>query len=181
MGFKAVFLDRDGVINKDLGYVSKIDDFDFFEDIFETCLEFKKKGYKIIIVTNQSGIARGYFTEDEFLKLTEWMDWNFIDKGIEIDGIYYCPHHYEHGLGKYKVKCKCRKPEPGMILDAAKEHNINLHHSVLIGDKHSDLLAGHRAGINNLYLIENNKYITKEKELFSKTILNKVSDVLKYL
>ena len=125
MSFKALFLDRDGVINKGLGYVSKIDDFDFFEDIFETCLEFKKKGYKIIIVTNQSGIARGYFTEDEFFKLTEWMDWNFIDKGIEIDGIYYCPHHYEHGQGKYKIKCKCRKPEPGMILDAAKEHNIN--------------------------------------------------------
>ncbi len=107
----AIFLDRDGVINEDGDYVYKIDDFHFLKDSIEAMQMIKQKGYAIVIVTNQSGIARGLYSEEEFLSLTEWMDWSLMDRGVELDGVYYCPHHATAGVGKYKCECNCRKPK----------------------------------------------------------------------
>ncbi|WP_297486311.1 D-glycero-beta-D-manno-heptose 1,7-bisphosphate 7-phosphatase, partial [uncultured Photobacterium sp.] len=108
MAKPAVFIDRDGVINVDRGYVHTVDDFEYIDGVFGACKKFKEMGYLLVLVTNQSGIARGIFSEDEFLSLTEWMDWNFEDQGIELDGIYYCPHHATEGKGEYLQDCDCR-------------------------------------------------------------------------
>ncbi|GLP96558.1 D-glycero-beta-D-manno-heptose 1,7-bisphosphate 7-phosphatase [Paraferrimonas sedimenticola] len=144
---KAIFLDRDGVINKDLGYVARVDDFHFIEGVFEACRQLKDMGYLLVLVTNQSGIARGYYSEVDFHTLTEWMDWNFVDKGVEFDGIYFCPHHPTKGKGDYLQDCDCRKPKPGMFNSAQEFLKIDMSQSVVLGDKLSDLQAGEAAGV----------------------------------
>lgn len=145
---KALFLDRDGVINVDKNYVYKIEDFEWVEGIFDVCEFFQDKGYRIFVVTNQSGICRGYYSEDDFLKLTKWMEEEFAKKGINITKTFYCPHHPE-----ITGECGCRKPNPGMILKAKDEFNIDLKNSVLIGDKQSDIDAAKNAGVKKTYLL----------------------------
>ncbi|MDQ1772726.1 D-glycero-beta-D-manno-heptose 1,7-bisphosphate 7-phosphatase [Labilibaculum sp. A4] len=139
---KALFLDRDGVINHEYNYVHKIESFDFIPGIFEFCKFFLNQGYLIVIITNQAGIARGYYTEKEFWKLTKWMLAEFEIKGIEITKAYCCPHHPE-----FTGACNCRKPNPGMLLKASKDFGIDLESSMLVGDKESDLNAGINAGL----------------------------------
>lgn len=143
----ALFLDRDGVINIDHAYVHRSEDFEFVEGIFELCRQAKKLGYQIFVVTNQAGIGRGYYSEQDFHQLTEWMCDVFSGEGVYIDDIYFCPYHPEYGVGDYKREAACRKPAPGMILQAADEHPIDLERSVLVGDKESDIQAGRVAGI----------------------------------
>jgi D-glycero-D-manno-heptose 1,7-bisphosphate phosphatase len=150
---KALFLDRDGIINVDHGYVYKKEEFEFVEDIFTVCLDAQNKGYEIFVITNQSGIARGKYTVDQFEQLSLWMVEKFKSKGIVISDVYHCPHHPDKGLGKYLKSCDCRKPEPGMLLLAEKEHNIDLDNSVFIGDKVSDMQAAERAGIENRIIL----------------------------
>ncbi|WP_163938002.1 D-glycero-beta-D-manno-heptose 1,7-bisphosphate 7-phosphatase [Paraferrimonas sp. SM1919] len=150
---KAVFLDRDGVINVDHGYVGKQDDFDFIDGVFEACLKLKQMGYLLVLVTNQSGIGRGYYSEDDFHTLTEWMDWNFVDKGVEFDGIYYCPHHPQQALGDYQQDCECRKPKPGMLLSAQRHLKIDMANSIMIGDSISDMQAAISAEVGQRYLV----------------------------
>ncbi len=144
---KAIFLDRDGVINEDLGYVHKIEDFHFVPGVFEALCHFKSLGYKLILVTNQSGIGRGYYSEEDFKKLISWMQERLEKEGVRLDAIYYCPHHPQQG-------CDCRKPRPGMLLQAIKEHSIDAVSSWMIGDKPSDIEAAKRAGIKNTILLE---------------------------
>ncbi len=132
---KALFLDRDGIVNIDKKYVYKKEEFEFMEHIFEFCKFFIDKGFLIFIITNQAGIGRGYYSEKDFLILTEWMQDQFKKKDIIINSVYYCPHHAEFGLGKYKRSCECRKPEPGMILNIADKYNIDLKNSILVGIK----------------------------------------------
>lgn len=143
----ALFLDRDGVINIDRAYVSCREDFHFMEGIFELCREAKRLGYWIIVITNQAGIGRGYYTEDDFLNLTAWMKEVFKAEGVEIDAVYFSPYHPEYGVGKYKKDTNCRKPKPGMILQATSDFKVDLNNSILIGDKDSDIEAGHAAGV----------------------------------
>lgn len=126
MSKPAVFIDRDGVINVDRGYVHKRDDFEYIDGVFEATKKLKEMGYLLVLVTNQSGIARGMFTEDQFEILTEWMDWNFADNGVDFDGIYYCPHHPEATVEKYKEACDCRKPNPGMLVSAQRFLDIDM-------------------------------------------------------
>ena len=164
MGKAAVFLDRDGVINVEKDYVYTIDEFEFIEDSIEALKILQDKGYALVVVTNQSGIARGYYTEEDFLKLTEWMDWCLIDRGVTLDGIYYCPHHPEKGIGNYKVECNCSKPKAGLIFDAVKQLNIDLSRSVMVGDKLSDIECGKNAGIKRNYLVRSGHVITAEDE-----------------
>lgn len=149
----ALFLDRDGIINIDHGYVCKQEDFEFVEGIFELCRTAKRLGYLIFVVTNQAGIGRGYYTKQDFLRLTDWMCEVFRDKGVFIDNVYFCPSHPEHGVGQYKTDSPYRKPGPGMILQAAEEFGIDLAKSVLVGDKETDIQAGMAAGLgcNLLY------------------------------
>lgn len=156
---KALFLDRDGVINVEKNYVHKIEDFEFIDGIFELTKSFQKMGYLIIVITNQAGIGRGYYSEKDFHILNDWMIEQFEKKGIRITEVYYCPFHPTHGIGKYKKDSFDRKPNPGMILKARDMYNINLCESFLIGDKESDIQAGKNAGIENTVLFtENNLY-----------------------
>ena len=162
MAKPAIFLDRDGVINVDTGYVYQVDDFVFIEGVIEALLKLKQKGYLLVVVTNQSGIARGYFTEEQFMNLTEWIDWSLADRGIDLDGIYFCPHHPSEGDDHYRKSCACRKPGPEMILDAAKHLKIDLPASYMVGDKPSDMKAAINAGVGHKVLVETGKAITEE-------------------
>ena len=153
----ALFLDRDGVINEDLGYVHKIEDFFFVKGIFDLCLKAQCMGMPIIIVTNQAGIARGYYSEKQFHLLSNWMVERFGDEGINIDGVYYCPFHPKHGIGSYKLNSEDRKPRPGMIYRAREEHGLDLGSSVLIGDKEWDIAAAHNAGVGTSVLFSSQK------------------------
>jgi len=148
---KALFLDRDGVINHHDGYTYRIEDFRFMEGIFELTRSYFKAGYLIVVITNQAGIAKGIFTEDEFKRLTEWMTGQFRERGITVAKVYFCPHHPD-----ISGSCSCRKPEPGMILAAAADYDLDLPECVLIGDMESDIEAGRRAGIpeSNLHLVK---------------------------
>ncbi|CAH1228662.1 D-glycero-alpha-D-manno-heptose-1,7-bisphosphate 7-phosphatase [Paenibacillus allorhizoplanae] len=154
---KALLLDRDGVINIEKSYVHKVEDFEFSKGIFETLLRFQHEGFLLFIVTNQAGIGRGYYTEDDFLALTAWMTEQFEAHGIQIAKVYFCPYHPVHGIGEYKQDAYCRKPNPGMILQAKREYQLDLASSVIIGDKESDIEAGLRAGVGTTILIRNCK------------------------
>jgi len=178
---QAVFLDRDGVINVDHGYVHSVDDFEYVDGVFEACAALKKSGYLLAVVTNQSGIARGMYSEEQFHSLTEWMDWNFSDKGIELDGIYYCPHHAEKGLGEYKVDCDCRKPKPGMLNSAAQFLNIDLSRSIMVGDKRDDMLAAQAAGIPTRILVRTGQSVTDEAIAAATVVLDSIAKVPGYL
>ena len=145
----ALFLDRDGVVNVEKNYVYKAEDIDFIEPIFNICRNYQQKGFQIFIITNQAGIARGYYSENDFLILSAWMEAEFEKRGIRISKTYFCPHHPD-----YTGECICRKPNPGMIMKAKEEFDLDLENSVLIGDKKSDIDAGINAGIKNNYFIQ---------------------------
>lgn len=146
---RALFLDRDGVINVDHGYVFRQQDFEFVPGIFELARAASQRGYLLFVVTNQAGIGRGYYTEDQFHALSEWMREEFAREGAAIEKVYFCPTHAQHGLGPYKVESPFRKPGPGMILQAAQEFQLDLANSVLVGDKDSDIQAGQAAGVGS--------------------------------
>jgi len=153
---KALFLDRDGVINIEKDYVHRIEDFEFMDGIFKLCILAQKLGFKLVVITNQAGIGRGYYTEAEFAKLTDWMLDQFTARGIHIERVYHCPFHPTAGIGEYRNNSFDRKPNPGMILQAEEEFNLDLSESVLIGDKDSDIEAGRTAGVGyNLRLLHN--------------------------
>ncbi|MGB1345149.1 MAG: D-glycero-alpha-D-manno-heptose-1,7-bisphosphate 7-phosphatase [Amylibacter sp.] len=159
----AAFLDRDGVLNLDNGYPFRIDDIVFLPNILPALKILSQRKYMIFIITNQSGIARGYFTEKEFLTIMDYIKNYFSVNGVHVDGIYYCPHHPLFGTSKER-NCECRKPKPGMINNAKEEYNIDLKKSLLVGDNKSDIMAGVNAGIPNRYLlVDNNKHIETEK------------------
>ena len=154
MAIKTIFLDRDGVINKEVGYLHKIEDFIFIDGVFEACLSFKQLEYQIIIISNQSGIARGYFTLFDYEKLTKWMLNQFSKKNISILDVIFCPHGP-------KSTCSCRKPKPGMLVDAQNKYNIDLEKSWMIGDKETDIEAANLAGINNTILLRSGHLINE--------------------
>ena len=174
---KAVFLDRDGTLNIDYGYVHDIDHFHFIEGSIEALKKLKEMGYLLVLVTNQSGIARGYFTEQQFLQLTEWMDWSLADRGVDLDGIYYCPHHPEAKLTEFKQDCDCRKPKSGMLLQAIEELNIDPTKSIMVGDKVEDLLAGKGAKVKTLVLVRTGKPMTSEGEKMADYVLDSIIDI----
>jgi D-glycero-D-manno-heptose 1,7-bisphosphate phosphatase len=149
----ALFLDRDGIINLDLGYVHRIEDFIFRDGIFELCAAAQTRGLALVVVTNQAGIGRGYFTEADFHLLTEWMIGQFATRFIAITGVEFCPDHPTHGVGAYRRDSPRRKPAPGMIVDAAAAHGLDLAGSALIGDRATDMLAGRAAGVGRLLLV----------------------------
>ncbi|WP_416182659.1 D-glycero-alpha-D-manno-heptose-1,7-bisphosphate 7-phosphatase [Helicobacter anatolicus] len=164
MDLKAVFFDRDGVVNKDFGYVYKQEDFIFLEGIFEVLEFFKKRGYLLILVTNQSGIGMGYYTIEDFKELSQYMQ-KEIKKRLRFnfDGIYFCPHTAQE-------ECLCRKPNPGMIQKAIKDFKINVSESILIGDRVRDIEAAHHAGIKYKILLQNAVYQEDIKTLTKENI-----------
>lgn len=149
---RALFLDRDGVINVDDGHVHSIHTFFFVPGIFDVLRHAQNLGYILIVVTNQAGIARGFYSEEEFFELDEWMKGQFRLQGITISRTYYCPHHPEAGVGVYLQDCECRKPKPGMLLRAERDFGISFAQSILVGDKNTDIEAGIRAGVGRTIL-----------------------------
>ena len=143
---KALFLDRDGVINTDHGYVSKVKDFEFTESIFDLLHLFISKGYKLFIVTNQSGIGRGYYSQNDFETLTTWMLAELKKQNINIESVHYCNHAPEEN-------CACRKPATGMVDEILAQQNIDLKNSWLIGDKQSDIDLAKNSAIGSTIAI----------------------------
>jgi D-glycero-D-manno-heptose 1,7-bisphosphate phosphatase len=154
MSIKTIFLDRDGVINKEINYLHKIEDFEFIDGVFETCRYLISLDYQIIVITNQSGISRGYYTEKNFQIITEWMIAEFQKNDIIILDIFHCPH-------LPNSNCNCRKPKPGMLLDAKYKHNIDMQNSWLIGDKEIDIIAANSSGITNTILVKSGHKINE--------------------
>ena len=154
----ALFLDRDGVINVEKDYVHRIEDVEFVDGIFTLCKTAKNAGLAIVVVTNQAGIGRGYYTEDQFRTLMNWMKDRFAERGAALDAVYYCPFHPEHGVGGYKSDSFDRKPNPGMILRARADLHIDLAASCLIGDKASDIAAARAAGVGTAVLLGSRDY-----------------------
>jgi len=145
----ALFLDRDGVVNVEKNYLHRIEDFEFIDGVFELCQAYSERGFLIVIVTNQSGIDRGFYSESDFETLTQWMVGEFAKRGIKIAAVYHCPHHPD-----FSGVCSCRKPEPGMLLQAAAELDIDLERSVMVGDSERDVEAAHSAGLRESYLLK---------------------------
>ncbi len=151
---KAFFLDRDGVINKDFGYVHSWDRFEPFDQTYDALKLIKENGYLIVIVTNQAGIARGYYSESDFFILMEKFRIEAHIRGIDIDGTYYCPHHPQGVVQGLNIECHCRKPNPGLITKAASDLGIKLSESYLIGDKITDIEAGIASKLKESFLID---------------------------
>lgn len=149
----AVFLDRDGTINVEKDYLSKIEDFEFISGAPEAIKKLKEAGFFVVVVSNQSGVARGYFDEDAVNKLHQHIQTELAAYGTSIDDFYFCPHHPEKGHGVYKVVCNCRKGNPGMLLQAAREHELDLHSSFMVGDKLADIEAGKRSGCKSFLVL----------------------------
>ena len=168
---KALFLDRDGVINVEKDYLYKIKDFEFIAGIIELCTYYQDNGYKIFVVTNQSGIARNYYTEEDFSKLSNWMIKEFKKNCIEITKVYNCPHHPD-----ISGECRCRKPHAGMLQEAQSEFNIDLKNSIIIGDKESDIEAGLNAGLKETYLFDESETIKDSK---ATKIVSKLNEIWK--
>jgi D-glycero-D-manno-heptose 1,7-bisphosphate phosphatase len=168
---KALFLDRDGVVNVEKEYLYKIEDFEFIDGIFALCKHYQKLGYLLFIVTNQSGIARGYYSEDDFLTLTQWMLKEFQKRDIAIAKVYHCPHH-----PKISGECSCRKPKPGMLLEAAAAFDIDLKNSIIIGDKERDIQAGLNAGLRESYLFDESGSVAASK---ATKIVKKLDEIWK--
>lgn len=154
---KALFLDRDGVINVERGYVHRCESFEFIPGIFELCRAAQGMGYLLVVATNQAGIARGYYSESDFHDLTDWMMAQFKEKGVSITRLYYCPYHPVSGVGAYKCDSPDRKPNPGMLLRAQADLDLDLGASILIGDKLSDIEAGCTAGVGTQILLSSER------------------------
>lgn len=150
---RAVFLDRDGTINVEKDYLYRLEDFVFIPGVPQAIKALKAAGYLVIVVTNQSGVARGYFGPAEVERVHAHIQTELAAVGTAIDAFYYCPHHPQQGVGSYRIDCDCRKGRPGMLLQAAREHAIDLSHSYMVGDKDADLEAGRAAGCTPILVL----------------------------
>jgi len=157
MGNKAVFIDRDGTINVNVGYLDNPDDFQMYPGVAEGIKLLQENGFKIIIITNHSGIARGYYTVETLKRIHERMLKEFYDKGVTIDAIYYCPHHPDDN-------CDCRKPNTLLFEKAIEEFNIDISKSYIIGDRMLDIEAGFKMGLKTILIPERKKQVEEEKK-----------------
>jgi D-glycero-D-manno-heptose 1,7-bisphosphate phosphatase len=157
---KALFLDRDGVVNVEKEYLYKVEDFELIDGIVDVCLKYQNQGYVIIIVTNQSGISRGYYSEEDFDRLSMWMVEYLAAFGVKIAHIYHCPHHES-----INGACECRKPNPGMLLQAQREFDLDMESSVMIGDNERDIEAAIAAGVKVSYLLSQSAQPTKATKI----------------
>lgn len=165
MGNKAVFLDRDGTINIDKGYIYRKEDFQFIDGSIDAIKQLKENNYKIIVVTNQSGVARGYYNEDDVIELHKYINKKLEAYDCSIDAFYYCPHHPNALIDKYKINCSCRKPKSGMLELAVKEFNLIPEECWMIGDKESDITAGKKLKMRTVL-------ISKEKPKTKTTLIS---------
>lgn len=162
---KAAFIDRDGVINEERNYVHRISDFVLLPGVVEGLSLLRKAGYRLIVVTNQAGIARGYYGQAEMDRLHDHLRELLAEQGVSLDAIYFCPHHPQGSVGSLAIECDCRKPSPGLLLKAAKDFDLNLATSVLIGDKLSDIQAGKRARVGRTAIVESGHKVGRTARL----------------
>lgn len=156
---KAIFLDRDGTLNTDAEYISRFEDFVVLPDVVPALRIFQDLGYRLFVVSNQSGVGRGYFSYEEAMELNRKADAWFRERGIVFDDMIICPHHVSSTDPRYRIDCDCRKPRPGMILELARRHGIDLAASYMVGDKRVDAEAGINAGATGVWLrIPGNRY-----------------------
>ena len=151
---RALFLDRDGVINEEVGYLFRSAEVRWVPGIFPLCRTAQELGYRLIIVTNQSGIARGLYTSADFDLLMDWIAKQFAEQGIRLTAVYHCPFHPEHGVGALRREHPDRKPGPGMLLRGAREHSLDLASSIMVGDRCSDIAAANAAGLGRAFLLD---------------------------
>jgi len=166
---KVIFLDRDGVINKEKNYLYKIEDFQFIDGVFDSLYYLTSLGYKLIIVSNQSGIGRGFYSINQFNKLNEWMLEKFSRNNISFLDVLICPHTDEDN-------CNCRKPKPGLIIDSAKKYEIDLLDSFLIGDSERDIIAAKKSGIKTTILVRSGHKID-EKNTQANFVIDSIKDI----
>jgi D-glycero-D-manno-heptose 1,7-bisphosphate phosphatase len=150
---RAIFVDRDGTINEDIGYVSRPEELKLYPFAAEAIRLANAAGFKLIIVTNQAGIARGLYSEEDLSAIHALMTEEFLRQGARVDAIYYCPHHPEIGDGKYRLACECRKPRPGLLKTAALDYGIDLSRSYVIGDKASDIELAANTGSKGVLVL----------------------------
>lgn len=153
MSRKAAFIDRDGVLNEERAYVHRIEDFVFVPGAVEALRVLKAAGYLLVVVTNQSGIARGHYSAADYLALTGYMRERLAAEGIGLDAVEHCPHLPDAPVARYRLDCDCRKPKPGMLKRAIAALDIDPSASILVGDRVSDIEAGRAAGIGRCYLV----------------------------
>jgi len=153
MAQKAVFIDRDGTLNEEMGYINHISRFRLFPFVPEALKVLKECGYKLIVVTNQAGIARGYFSEQLLKEVHKFMHKSLAESSIEVDAVYYCPHHPDAEIEMYKKDCRCRKPKPGMIEKAKEEFDINLSSSFMVGDRWKDVEFGRQLELKTIMVL----------------------------
>ena len=155
----AIFFDRDGVLNVDVGYLYKIEDFQWIDGAIEAIKYFNDKDYYVFVITNQSGVARGYYKEEDINKLHNWMNQELAKYDAHIDEFFYCPHHVKGIIKDYSFNCECRKPKIGMIKKALDKYDVKLESSLLIGDKDSDIECAENAGIKKILFNRNNNLL----------------------
>ena len=175
---KALFLDRDGVINEDYGHVYQINKFHLIENIETLIRKANENHFKVIVVTNQAGIGKQFFSENDFHTIINYMKDFFLKKGCFVDAVYYCPYHPTEGIGKYLKNSSDRKPNPGMLLRAQKDFNLDMSKSILIGDNISDIEAGKNASVKTNILLDKNNNKIKRGDFIK---INSLDEALKYL
>lgn len=153
MESRGLFLDRDGVINHEVGYLWRREDVRFVPGIFDLCRTARRLGYRLMVVTNQAGIARGFYSEEDYQALMGWMRMEFEREGVALDAVYHCPFHPEHGVGEYKREHEDRKPGMGMLRRGAREFGLDLSECVMVGDRCTDIAAANVAGLRQAFLI----------------------------
>lgn len=194
---RAAFLDRDGVINVDHGYVHRPEDFTFIDGVFEGCRHLQSLGYALIVITNQSGIARGMFSEADFRALTDWMTARFAEEGVVLTAVYFCPHHPDYpdypgypgysdkeqskGPAPYRHDCDCRKPAPGMLLQAIREYGIDPARSLMLGDKGADMQAATAAGVGRRILVRSGQAFTAQDAAQADEVWDSLHDALSHV
>ena len=159
---KVAFLDRDGVLNVDFGYVHTREKFVWVPGAIQAMQKLSNLDFKLIIITNQSGIARGFYTEKNFGELMKAVIDDLLTYKVEILDFFYCPHHIDGILKRYKINCECRKPKPGLIKQALAKYSIDLKNSILIGDQETDIIAGKTAGVGKCLLVDSCKKVLKK-------------------
>lgn len=150
---KIVFLDRDGTIIEEMGYINHFSRIRPLPEAIEAIKLFRQYGFKVVVLTNQAGVARGYFSEEALIEMNNYMLQRFENSGARIDALYYCPHHPEGKVEKYRIDCNCRKPKTGLIEKAVKELNLRLDKAWMIGDRMSDVELAKNAGIEATYVL----------------------------
>ena len=178
---KAAFIDRDGVINEERDFVHTVEEFAFLNGAVAAMRQLRAAGYLLVVVTNQSGIARGLYAEADYLKVTAHMRERLLSAGVTLDAVEYCPHLPDAPVARYRLDCNCRKPRPGMLLRAIDHLGIDARTSVLIGDRTADIQAGREAGIGRCYVVRSGKPLADSDAALADGVYGDLSSCVKAL